>query len=179
MKFIKTALSGAYLIELEKKADERGFFARIWDMAEFEKKGMSTLFVQGSKSRTHNRGTLRGMHFQKPPHAENKLVRVTRGAVYDVIVDLRKQSPTYKQWYGVELSAENGRSIYIPEGLAHGFITLSDDVEISYLMTACFKPEAQSGIRYDDPNFNITWPKEVKHISLRDAAYPDYTEENL
>ena len=179
MKFIQTSIIGAYRIELEKKVDDRGFFARTWDSNEFKKRGLSTEFVQASMSSTSKSGTLRGMHFQKPPHAENKLIRVTRGIIYDVMIDLREHSQTYMQWFGTELSDTNRLSLYIPEGIAHGFITLSDNVELHYFMTAYYEPEAQSGVRYDDPAFNIKWPIEVAKISKKDASYPDFRRDSV
>jgi dTDP-4-dehydrorhamnose 3,5-epimerase len=179
MKLIKTSLQGAMLVELEKKEDDRGFFARTWDIDVFGKAGLKTAFVQANMSHTLKKGTLRGLHFQRSPHAEAKLIRVTRGAIYDVIIDLRKQSPTYKQWYGIELSEENCTAIFVPEGFAHGFVTLKDNTEVSYFVTAFYTPEADTGIRYNDPAFNILWPIPITSVSDKDASFPDYREEQL
>ena len=179
MRFSATSIHGAYVLDLEKREDDRGFFARTWDSSEFKKRGLSAKFVQASMSSTSKSGTLRGMHFQKPPHAENKLIRVTRGIMYDVMIDLREHSQTYMQWFGTELSDTNRLSLYIPEGIAHGFITLSDNVEIHYFMTSYYKQESQTGVRYDDPAFKIKWPIEVAKISKKDASFPDYRRDSV
>lgn len=174
MKFIKTPLLGVYIIELEKRTDDRGFFARTWCAEEFAKAGLKTNLVQQNMSFTTHSSTLRGMHFQTAPYSETKVIRCTRGKIYDVIVDLRPDSPTHTQWFGLELSAENYTMLYIPEGYAHGFVTLRDNAEVTYLVTAFYSPAADSGVRYDDPAFNIKWPVEIKHISEKDANFPDY-----
>jgi len=175
MKFIKTKISGVVIMELEKKEDKRGFFARSWDGKEFEDLGLPLHIVQCNISFNTRAGTLRGMHYQESPYEEAKVVRCTRGAVYDVALDLRPDSSTYKQWFGIELTAENHRSLFIPEGCAHGFQTLSDNTEVSYLMGEYFHPEATRGVRFDDPAFDITWPV-VKEcvVSEKDKSYPDW-----
>lgn len=174
MKFRKTTIDGLLIIDIEKNLDSRGFFARVWDKKEVESTGILTHFVQGNVSLTLKKGTIRGLHFQLPPYEEQKLVRVTRGSIYDVTVDLRKASPTYKQWVGIELTAENRTSIVVPQGCAHGFITLTDNVEVSYWTTALYTPDAQAGIRYNDPTFRIRWPINVTSISKRDLTWPDF-----
>lgn len=176
MRLSNTAIDGLLIIEIEKKVDSRGFFARVWDEKEVESTGIPTHFVQGNVSLTLKRGTLRGLHFQRPPYEEQKLVRVTRGSIYDVTVDLRSASPTYKQWVGIELTAENRTSIVVPQGCAHGFITLTDNVEVSYWTTALYTPDAQAGVRYNDPTFRVRWPIKVLYLSRKDASFPDYEE---
>ena len=171
MRFIPTHLAGAYLIEPEPVSDERGFFARTWCRNEFAEMGLTPNLVQCNISYNKARGTLRGMHYQKAPHAEAKLVRCTQGAVYDVIVDLRSDSNTFKQWLGVELTAENRNALYVPKGFAHGFISLKDDTEVLYQMSEFFHAEFAAGLRWDDPAFSIRWPIDVKVISERDLAY--------
>ena len=171
MHFIPTHLAGAYLIEPEPVSDERGFFARTWCQNEFAGKELNPNLVQCNISYNKVSGTLRGMHHQKAPHAEAKLVRCTQGAVYDVIIDLRKDSKTFTQWYGAELTAENRKSLYVPEGFAHGFISLKDDTEVLYQMSEFFHAECAAGVRWDDPVFAIQWPIDVKVISKRDQAY--------
>jgi len=174
MRFSPTKLSGVSLVDLERHEDERGFFARSWCQSEFEQRGLNPRLVQCNVSFNRKRGTLRGMHYQVAPHAEAKLVRCTRGAIYDVAVDLRPDSPTYRQWVGVELTAENGRALYIAEGFAHGFQTLADDSEVFYQMSEFFHPEYARGVRWDDPAFKIAWPENERCLSARDLAYPDY-----
>lgn len=173
MIFTQSGLAGAFVIELERLADERGFFARTWCVKEFAEHGLTDRFVQANLSVTPRAGTLRGMHWQDPPHAEAKLIRVTAGAIHDVIVDLRPGSPTHAQHVGVRLDADNRRMLYVPEGCAHGFLTLADDTEVTYQMSEYYSPEAARGARWDDPSFGITWPAEVRVISERDATYPD------
>ncbi|MBI4087879.1 dTDP-4-dehydrorhamnose 3,5-epimerase [Candidatus Kaiserbacteria bacterium] len=175
MKFIETKIPGVVIVELEKMFDERGFFARSWDEKEFRPQGKLFHIVQCNISFNTRAGTLRGMHYQEAPYQEAKVVRCTRGAIYDVALDLRPESPAYRQWAGVELTAENHHSVYIPEGCAHGFQTLSDNTEVSYLMGEYFHPKAALGVRFDDPAFGIAWP-EVKEriISEKDASYPDW-----
>lgn len=177
MRFIETPLPGAWVVELDRIADERGFFARTFDRAEFQARGMDPAVVQCNTSVNARAGTLRGMHFQAAPHGESKLVRCVRGAVYDVIVDLRSQSPTHCQWFGVELSADSGRALHVPVDMAHGFQTLDDDSEVLYMMGNEYVPDAASGVRFDDPAFAIAWPPPPggrRVISERDAGYPDY-----
>lgn len=175
MKFHATPLRGVYRIELEKRGDERGFFARAWCRREFEAHGLSTHLCQANISYNRRAGTLRGMHYQKPPYAENKLVRCTRGAVFDVALDLRPESPSYLKWYGVELSADNGVMLYIPEGCAHGYQTLVDESEVFYQVTECYAPDHEGGAAYDDPAFGIAWPLPVTVISERDRNHPRWT----
>lgn len=172
MKFIETKLKGAYIIEPERLEDERGFFARTFCQKEFEANGLNTRLVQCSISYNKRKGTLRGMHYQTAPMAEAKLVRCTRGAIYDVIVDLRPDSPTYCQWFAEELNAENSKMVYIPEGFAHGFQTLKDDTEVFYQMSEFYSPEHAQGVRWDDPAFGIGWHLNKKIISEKDKNYP-------
>lgn len=174
MIFQATELPGAYILELERREDERGFFARTWCQAEFAAQGLVSKLVQANMSFNHTAGTLRGMHYQHAPHAETKLVRCLRGAIYDVIIDLRPESPTYMQWVGVELTADNGRMLYVPEGFAHGFQTLEDRTEVAYQVSAFYTPAAEGGARYDDPRFGIRWPRPVAVISDKDRAWPDF-----
>ncbi len=172
MIFTALSLPGAYAIEPEPAADERGFFARLWCAKEFAAKGLRTDFVQSSISFNHRRGTLRGLHYQAPPHAETKLVRCIRGAAYDVIVDLRPDSPTYLSWCACELTAENGRAVYIPAGLGHGFQTLADDTELHYSISNFFEPGAARGLRWDDPALRIPWPIKETILSEKDKRWP-------
>jgi dTDP-4-dehydrorhamnose 3,5-epimerase len=174
MIFIETELKDATIIELERREDERGFFARTWCQHEFEEHGLVARIVQANMSYNRLKGTLRGMHFQHAPYAETKLVRAVRGAIYDVIIDLRPESPTFRRWIGVELSADNRRALYVPEGFAHGFQTLSDDADVMYQVSAFYTPGAEGGLRYNDPSFDIQWPLPVSVISDKDAAWPDY-----
>lgn len=174
MRFRETELPGAFVIELEKIEDNRGFFARVWCQQDFEDNGLVSRIVQVSTSFNTKAGTLRGMHYQVAPHVETKVVRCTRGALYDVIVDLRPDSPTYKRWIGVELTAKNHAMLYVPAGFAHGFITLEDDTEVTYLISEAHHPQAARAIRWDDPVFNIQWPRPVAEISERDAGWPDF-----
>ncbi|MCC7188728.1 MAG: dTDP-4-dehydrorhamnose 3,5-epimerase [Anaerolineales bacterium] len=174
MLFSETKLKGAYLIDLERREDERGFFARSWCADEFGKLGLYTRLAQCNVSFNLKKGTLRGMHFQAEPYPEAKVVRCTMGAIYDVIVDLRPDSPTFKQWVGAELSAENRRALYVPEGFAHGFQTLTDNSEVFYQMSEFFHPECARGVRWDDPAFGIEWPVGEPIISMRDREYPEF-----
>lgn len=176
MKFIETELAGAWLIELEPAVDERGFFARSWCQREFAEHGLDSQLVQCNISYNARRGTLRGMHYQAAPHGETKLVRVTRGAIYDVLLDVRADSPTFGRWQAFELSADNRRALYIPEGVAHGFQTLSDDADVFYQMGAFYHPQAARGIRWDDPRFAIAWPEAERTISERDRGYSLWQE---
>ena len=176
MIFCPTPVAAAFAIDLERHADRRGFFARTLCAREFASAGLDANFVQGSVSHNDRRGTLRGLHFQWPPSRENKLVSCGRGSVFDVIVDLRPDSPSYLGHFGVVLSDENRRALYIPCGCAHGFLTLADHVEVNYLMTDFYRPEAADGVRWNDPQFAITWPEPVVEIIERDAHYPDFDE---
>lgn len=176
LKFSPTPLLGAFLIDLEPIEDERGFFARTICIEEFAEHGLNANFIQHSISKNRRVGTLRGMHFQVQPHGEEKLVRVTSGAVYDVIVDIRPDSATFGQWFGTELSADNHRQLYIPKGMAHGFQTLAQDTEVLYAMTTSFHPSAACGFRWDDSTLGISWPEAdagmIRTISDKDLALP-------
>jgi len=173
MKFIETVLKGAFVVEPERIEDERGFFARTFCRREFEGHGLNPNLAQCSISFNRKKGTLRGMHYQAPPHAECKLVRCSRGAIHDVIVDFRPGS-TFRQWIAVELSAENGRALYVPEGLAHGFETLADETEVFYEISEFHHPECARGVRWNDPAIGIAWPLAPTAISGRDKSYPDF-----
>ena len=174
MKFTETGLKGAYIIELEQIEDERGFFARSWCEKEFAKHGLNSNLVQCNISFNRKQGTLRGMHYQGDPHEEAKLVRCTMGAIYDVIIDLRSESATFKQWTGVELTAENRKMLYIPEGFAHGFQTLEDNTEVFYQMSEFYHPESAKGVRWNDPVFKIEWLMKNPIISPKDGAYENF-----
>jgi dTDP-4-dehydrorhamnose 3,5-epimerase len=174
MIFTATPLAGLYLVASERHEDERGWFARSWCAREFAAQGLDARLAQTSLSFNRHRGTLRGMHYQRPPHAEAKLVRCVRGAIWDVALDLRPDSPTRGRWRGFELSAENGCALYLPEGFAHGFQTLLAESEVLYQISSFYAPEAGAGVRYDDPAFAITWPLPASSISPRDATWPDY-----
>ena len=174
MIFSETRLRGAYIIDPERIEDERGFFARSWCQKEFTEHGLNVNPVQCNISYNKLRGTLRGMHYQSRPHAETKLIRCTRGSIFDVIIDLRRDSETFTQWTGVELTAENRRMLYVPDDFAHGFFTLSDNSEVSYQMSAFYAAEASQGVRWDDPQFDITWPSQPRVISARDREYADF-----
>lgn len=177
MRFEQTPLSGAWVVEVDRISDERGYFARTFDRDEWRARGMDPAVVQCNTSYNARAGTLRGMHFQASPHGEPKLVRCVRGAVYDVIVDLRPGSTTHGGWFGADLTAENGRALHVPTGLAHGFQTLEDDSEVLYMMGGEYVAEAALGVRWDDPAFGIEWPEPPpggRTISERDATYPDY-----
>jgi len=177
--FTPTAVEGVFLVDLQPREDERGFFARSWCRREFADVGLETELVQCNVSLTRQRGTLRGLHWQLPPHGEAKLVRCTRGALWDVAVDLRPDSPSYLQHVGAELTAENRRALFLPVGCAHGFQTLADDTEIFYQMSAYYAPEAQRGARWNDPSLGIAWPIASPTLTTRDAAYPDLNPEVL
>ena len=174
MKFHPTPLHGAYTIELEKRGDDRGFFARFFCQKEFEAAGVPMPIVQINNSLSAKAGTLRGMHYQLAPAAEIKVVRCIRGSLYDAIVDLRPDSPTFGKWYGVELTAENRRMIFVPQGFAHGIMTLTDDTEAFYLVNAFYAPEQERGLRFDDPRFGIEWPRQPVEVSPKDASWPDF-----
>lgn len=167
-------MKGAFVIEIEKLSDERGFFARSWCQKELKDHGLASKVVQANVSYNRKKGTLRGMHYQVAPYQECKLIRCTRGAIYDVIIDLRADSLTYKQWIGVELTADNYTMIFVPEDFAHGFQTLSDETEITYQVSQFYTPGSEKGIRFDDPAFGIQWPLEVTMISDKDRTWPDF-----
>lgn len=168
-------IQGVWIVEPERHEDERGFFARTWDTLAFEKRGLNPALAQCSISFNRRRGTLRGLHYQIPPYEEAKLVRCTSGAIFDVAVDLRPSSPTHRRWFGAELTSTNRLALYVPEGCAHGFLTLSDDTEVTYQISEPYAPEAGRGVRYNDPAFAIDWPEDVLVISHRDKTYPDFT----
>ena len=172
MIFTETPLPGAYLIELEPLADERGFFARSYCAEEFAARNLGPALKQCSVSFNVRSGTLRGLHYQGAPHEEHKLVRCTAGAVFDVIVDIRTASPTYRRWFGAELTMDNRRSLFIPPGFAHGFVSLTDDTEVYYMISVAHSPELGRGLRWNDPAFAIEWPMPPTVISARDASYP-------
>jgi dTDP-4-dehydrorhamnose 3,5-epimerase len=174
MRFIPTRLEGVFLIEPEPAHDARGFFARTFCIQEFEAQKLETRFVQHSLSFNARRGTLRGMHFQREPHGEVKVVTCVKGGIRDVLIDLRPSSPTYRAWEGFDLTADNRRSLYIPKGFAHGFQTLEDETEVTYLISEFHAPAAAAGLRYDDPAFGIEWPLPVTVISPRDVSWPDF-----
>ena len=175
MIFTETELPGAYVVDLERREDERGFFARTWCSDEFAAQGLDARLTQCNVSYNARRGTLRGMHMQLAPHAEVKLVRCTRGAIYDVIIDLRPDSPTFTRWTGVELTEENRTMLYVPEGFAHGYQALTDGSEIFYQVSEPYAPAAERGVRWDDPAFAIEWPEPGNAIlSEKDRAWPDF-----
>ena len=174
MIFRETRVKGAYVVDLERRADDRGFFARAWCQKEFQAKGLTARLAQVNVSFNVHRGTLRGLHFQLPPCQEAKVVSCIRGSIYDVVVDLRRDSPTHGQWAAVELTAGNRRMLYVPEGCAHGFQTMEDNSELLYLMSEFYSPEHACGVRYNDPSFGIAWPLPVECLSEADRAWPDY-----
>ena len=182
MIFKPTSLAGAYEIEVEPQRDERGFFARSYCRREFEERGLNANVAQCNVSYNRTRGTVRGMHYQAAPFGEAKLIRCLHGAIYDVIVDLRMESPTFGQWLGFELRAERGgvsRMVYVPEGFGHGFQTLADDTEVAYQMSEFYEPRAGRGFRWNDKRFDIRWPEAVRVISERDRSYPDFASTNV
>jgi dTDP-4-dehydrorhamnose 3,5-epimerase len=174
MRFHHLDLDGACVIDLERHGDKRGFFARAFCQHEFAEQGLATEMVQTNVSYNKREGTLRGMHYQTAPKQENKLVRCTRGSIYDVIVDVRPDSNTFKRWFSIELTAENRRMLYVPEGFAHGFITLEHDCEVIYQVSESYAPAYEAGLRYNDPAVSINWPIEVNVISERDQRWPDF-----
>ena len=177
MKFLETPLKGAYLIEMEKKGDDRGFFARVFCRKEFSDMRLSTEFKQVNNSFSALKGTIRGMHYQLMPLAEVKLVRCIRGSVFDVILDLRPDSPNYGQWFGEILDSENRLMMYVPRGFAHGFMTLVDNTEVFYFASEFYSPELEKGIRYDDPKFGIEWPNDHTEISQKDDNWENFDVE--
>jgi len=174
MIFSETRVRGAFVLDLERREDERGYFARAWCRKEFETLGLVTAFVQANVSFSKERGTVRGLHYQAAPHEETKLIRCSRGAIYDVVLDVRKTSLTYGEWVGIELVAGSQRTLYVPAGCAHGFQTLEDDTEVFYQVSEFYAPAAERGVRYDDPAFRIRWPRVVAAISEKDRSWPDY-----
>lgn len=177
MKFLETPLQDARLIQLEKRGDDRGFFARAFCSEEFGKAGLVTNFVQMNNSLSAKKGTLRGMHYQLAPHGEVKVVRCLRGAIWDCIVDLRPDSPTFGKWYGVELTAENRDALYVPRGFAHAILTLAPDTEVLYLVSDFYAPSAERGMRFDDPWLGIEWPIEPVELSEKDRNWPLFDPE--
>ena len=171
MIFTKTTVNDAYIVELDKREDHRGFFARTWDKNEFEEHNLNSNLVQCNVSFSKKRGTLRGMHYQKKPFEESKLIRCTKGKIFDVIIDLRTHSSTFKKWFGVELTQENYKMLYVPEGFAHGFQSLEDNSEIIYQVSEFYTPNSELGIHWNDPEFNITWPIEEKIITDKDNSW--------
>jgi dTDP-4-dehydrorhamnose 3,5-epimerase len=176
MVFNEAKLPGAFIVELEKFEDPRGFFARAWCKNEFESHGLASTVMQANLSYNRSKATLRGMHYQIEPFAETKLLRCISGAIYDVIIDLRPASKTYKQWLGVELSAKNRKMIYVPQGFAHGFISLESNTEVLYHVSQFYSQCHERGVRYDDPAFGIEWPLGVEVISEKDRSWPDFSE---
>jgi dTDP-4-dehydrorhamnose 3,5-epimerase len=174
MLFTETRLKGAFIIQLEKRGDERGFFARTFCQKEFSDYGLNTRISQANLAYSRFKGTLRGMHYQAKPHAEAKLVRCTKGAVFDVAVDLRPDSATYCQWFGVELTSDNYKMFYIPEDFAHGYMTIEDHCELTYMVSAFYAPDAERGARWDDPSFKIKWPLSPEVISDKDKKWADF-----
>lgn len=176
MIFTETELPGAFVVDLEPREDSRGFFARAWCADEFAQHGLNSRLVQSNLSFNDRAGTLRGMHFQRVPHAEAKLIRCTRGAIYDAIIDLRPDSATYRRWTAVELTAENRRALYVPEGFAHGYQTLEPSTETFYQVSEYYTPSAEGGVRWDDPAFGIEWPDPTNALlSDKDRTWPDFT----
>lgn len=175
MLFTPTELAGAYIIDFQQREDARGFFAHAWSRAEFEQHGLTGQIVDINFSYNRSRGTVRGMHFQNAPYAQVKVVRCVRGAIYDAIVDLRPASPTFRRWIGVELTADNHRALYVPEGFAHGFQTLEADCDVLYLVSEIYAPSAEGGVRYDDPAFGVEWPLPATVISERDLAWATFS----
>jgi len=176
MKFKETSLPGVFVIEVEPIYDKRGFFARTWSRDLFEAKGLNSSLSQISISFNMKRGTLRGLHYQEKPYQEAKLVRCTAGAIYDVVLDLRSDSRTFKQWTAVNLAASSRTAIYIPEGCAHGFQTLEDETEVLYQISEAYHPESARGVRWDDPNFDISWPLAERIMSERDESFPNFSQ---
>jgi len=175
MKFTDTPVAGLFVIEGEVFADARGSFEAAWQRDVLARRGLETTVAQGSIAVNHRRGTIRGLHYQAAPVEEVKIVRVIRGAAFDVALDLRQDSPTYRRWFGVELSADNGRMVYLPRGVAHGYQTLADDTVVFYLVSTAYSPDHQRGVRWNDPAFGIAWPiGRPAAISERDATFPDY-----
>lgn len=175
MRFTETDIDGAFVLDLEPHEDERGFFARAFDLDAFARHGLVTEYVQANIGFSARRGVLRGLHYQVAPHAEAKLVRCTRGAIFDVVVDLRPESGTYRRWHGEELSADNRRAVYLPAGCAHGYLALADSSEVFYQASTAYMPSAERGVRWDDPAFGIRWPLAgAPSVSEKDASWPDY-----
>jgi dTDP-4-dehydrorhamnose 3,5-epimerase len=179
MRFLNTSVEGVMVITPDQFDDERGFFARTWALDEFETHGLQTRMVQRNLSYNRASGTLRGMHYQRPPFPEVKLVSCLAGAVYDVAADLRPESPTYGKWFGLELRPETGAMLYVPEGCAHGYVSLEPDSTVEYLISEFYHPEVAAGVRWDDPYFGIQWPREPTVMNARDGSWPDYQPSTL
>lgn len=179
MIFTKTKLNGAYVIDIERLEDERGFFGRTYCAQEFEAVGLNPNFIQTNVANNKYKGTLRGLHMQLAPYGEIKLIRCTRGAIYDVIVDLRKDSPTFKQWIGVELTAENNRMLLVPQGCAHGYLTLEDETNTTYQVSQLYQSAYETGVRWNDPTFNIVWPVKPVWISEKDKSHADFSVRSI
>ena len=179
MIFTELKLKGAFLIEVQKIQDDRGFFGRVWCQNEFKEHGLNPDIKQINTSLTLKKGTVRGMHYQVDPYQETKFIRCTRGCIYDIIIDLRPESPTFMQWVGNELSQDNYRMVYVPENFAHGFISLEDNSEVYYLVSEPYTPGAERGIRWDDNAFNIKWPIPVDIVSEKDSALADFNINNF
>jgi len=177
--FLVTALNGAFIIEPERREDTRGFFARTWCQREVAAHGLNPCVVQCNVSFNKKKGTLRGMHYQAAPCAEEKLVRCTMGAIYDVIIDIRPESPTFKQYLSIVLTAQNRRMLYVPKGFAHGFQTLEDNTEVFYQMSEFYAPEYTRGIRWNDATFGIQWPDDKRIVLERDQTYPDFSMDSI
>ena len=174
MEFEKTDIDGLYVISLKKIGDDRGFFARAWCEKEFDDLNLTSRMVQANTSYSKNKGTMRGIHYQEKPHQEAKLVRCTKGSIFDVAVDLRENSATYKSWYGIELSDQNKKMLYVPEGFGHGYLTLEGDTEVYYLVSEFYTPESERGVRWDDPSINIDWPiKDGLNLTDKDKSWPN------
>lgn len=176
MIFESTAVDGAFVVRPEPRTDDRGHFARLWCSEEFGARGLVDHIVQLNAGFSHKAGTLRGMHYQLPPHAEVKLARCTRGAVFDVVIDLRRGSPTFRRWAGVTLTPDNGAMMYVPEGCAHGYITLEDNSELTYATSQTYAPASARGVRYDDPAFALDWPRAATVVSAADLGWPDFDD---
>jgi len=177
MKFTETNLKGAFIIELEKHLDDRGFFARSFCKNEFAQLGLNNDIVQINNSLSKHKGTLRGLHYQVFPKQEDKIIRCIKGAIYDVVIDLRSESETFLEWFGLELSEANRKALFVPKGFAHGYLTLADNSELFYLSTEYYSAESEKGVRWDDPKFNIEWPIDITEISEKDAAHPLFSKE--
>ena len=179
MQFRELEIAGAFVIELDQLVDERGFFARTWCEREFTEHGLEPRLAQCSVSYNRSQGTLRGMHVQLPPFAETKVVRCTAGAIYDVVLDIRPDSPTFSRWIAVSLTAENRKAVYVPRGCAHGFQTLADQTEVYYQISEFYAPEQARGVRWNDPRFGIVWPQPISTMSPKDSSYPDYSADHF
>ena len=177
MKFTETKLKGAFIIELDKHLDDRGFFARSFCKNEFSQLGLNNDIVQINNSLSKHKGTLRGLHYQVFPKQEDKIIRCIKGAIYDVVIDLRSESETFLEWFGLELSEVNRKALFVPKGFAHGYLTLTDNSELFYISTEYYSAESEKGVRWDDPKFNIEWPIDITEISEKDAAHPLFSKE--